>query len=220
MNDTPSGLHRSTQEAMEIRLWEIYLIRNRNNLYKTLSDYSLDRGPLQKSDDIERVSFRFMRYDWERTIRAILADNSVPFEIVRTLKIDVIQHMTKKKVYLAEDDLNILFALNTMLEDAGYDVLLSNSGNPIMESHLPATDLFILDKHMPDVDGVDLCRHLKSQPSTKHIPVIMISASSNFKDQALKAGVDECLEKPFQMHDLLKLVSKYTAEEVQHADHP
>ena len=155
-----------------------------------------------------------MKYDWGKTIQAMLSANGVPFEIVRTHKIDVVQHMMKKKIYV---DLDILFTLNHMLEGAGYDVLLSHCGNPMMERNIPATDLFILDKRMPDVDGVEVCRHLKAQPATKHIPVIMISAGRNFITQALKAGVDECLEKPFQMNDLLRLVSKYTAQEMTSA---
>jgi DNA-binding response OmpR family regulator len=117
----------------------------------------------------------------------------------------------KKKVYIAEDDLNILFALNTMLEDAGYDVLISHCGSPMLKTDLPSTDLFILDNRMPDVDGIDVCRHLKSQPSTKHVPVIMISAFRNFGSQAIRAGVDEFLEKPFDMGTLLRLVAKHTA---------
>ena len=194
-----------------MRLWEIYLLRSRINLSKTLSAYSLDNGPSDKEvNDPERVLFRFTRFDWDKTIKSLLSDLSIPYEITGNFKVDVMTHTQKKKVYVAEDDLNILFALDTMLEDAGYDVILSHCGAPIMQDNLPRADLFILDKMMPDVDGMEVCRHLKSQLSTKSVPVIMISALRNFGNQALRAGVDDYLEKPFQMQELLKMVAKHT----------
>src|SRR5688572_24902723 len=166
MNNTPAGLRATTQKTVEVRLWETYMIRSRTNLYQVLCDYSLDRGPLQRLNETERIYFRFMRYDWDKTISIILTEDGIPFEIVRAPDIDVAQHLMKmrKKIYVMEDDLDILFALNTILEEAGYDVLLSHCGAPMLQRHLPATDLFILDKRMPDVDGLEVCKHLKAQP--------------------------------------------------------
>jgi CheY-like chemotaxis protein len=211
MNDMPSGLKRLNQEAIEVKLWEIYLLRNRNNLNRQLSTYSIDNGPSNnRPANPEQVIFRFMRYDWDKTIKKLLTDSSIPFETGRMFEIDVSSVARKKTVYVAEDDLSILFALDTMLENAGYDVILSHCGSPMMEHALPPTDVFILDNLMPDINGIELCKHLKMQAETKHIPVIMISALRNFDGQARKAGADEFLEKPFQMHDLLKLVAKHT----------
>jgi CheY-like chemotaxis protein len=211
MNTIPSGIKRPQQDAIQIKLWEIYLLRSRINLDRILSVYSIDRTVLKSSNrESARISFSFLVYDWERTIQKILADNSIPYEVVSTYKTDIYKQMEKKKVYIAEDDLNTLFAINIMLEDAGYDVLMSHCGEPMLKEKLPTTDIFILDNQMPDVNGLDVCRHLKTQPETRHIPVIMISALHNIGSAALKAGVDDFLEKPFQMHDLLKLVAKHT----------
>jgi CheY-like chemotaxis protein len=211
MNDKPSGLKRVLNDAVEVKFWEIYLLRNRNHLYSTVRKYSLDGGyVIAKAKDSEQVTFRFMKYDWDTTIMQLVTDQYVPFEIVRVFKTDVCRDIRKKKVYIAEDDLNILFSLDVMLGEAGYDVMLSHCGSRVMENDLPGTDLFILDNRMPDVNGIDLCRHLKNQPATRHVPVIMISAFHNFKSQAAKAGADEFLEKPFSMEELLNLVSKYT----------
>jgi CheY-like chemotaxis protein len=201
---------RTSQDAVEVKFWEIYLLRNRSNLSETLRKYALEGHGLSSAKDSDRIVFRFMKYDWDRILVTLLGQQSVPYEILRAFKTDVLLGAPKKKVYVAEDDLNILFSLNVMLEEAGYDVLLSHCGNRMMEKHLPATDLFILDNRMPDVNGIEVCRHLKSQPSTQHIPVIMISAYRNFKTQAVKAGADEFIEKPFQMKELLSLISRYT----------
>jgi CheY-like chemotaxis protein len=211
MNTIPSGIKRPQQDAIQIKLWEIYLLRSRINLDRILSVYSIDRSELKSSDrESARISFSFLMFDWERTIKKVLTDNSIPYDVVSTYKTDIYKQMEKKKVYIAEDDLNTLFAINTMLEDAGYDVLMSHCGEPMLKDKLPTTDIFIVDNQMPDVNGLDVCRHLKAQPETKHIPVIMISALHNIGTAALKAGVDDFLEKPFQMQDLLRLVAKHT----------
>jgi CheY-like chemotaxis protein len=51
---------------------------------------------------------------------------------------------------------------------------------------------------------------LRAQQATREVPILMISAIRNFKEQAYKAGVNYCLEKPFQMKELLSLVARYT----------
>lgn len=77
--DTPAGYKESRQEIIEIKLWEVYILYNRHNLYNTLSTYSLDNGPVEKDHQEEgRVTFRFMSFDWERTIKQLLYDNRIP----------------------------------------------------------------------------------------------------------------------------------------------
>ncbi len=77
--DKPAGYQESRQEIIEIKLWEVYLLYNRHNLYTTLSTYSLDNGPVEKDHQEEgRLSFRFMAFDWERTIKQLLYDNRIP----------------------------------------------------------------------------------------------------------------------------------------------
>jgi CheY-like chemotaxis protein len=212
IDDKPSGLKKSTVKGLEVKLWEIYLTRSRKNLFNVLSSYSIDNGPVRKSqEDHDRVHFRFTTYDWEKSVMPLCCGHHIPFEIVGGFTLDTNAHPIKKRVYVAEDDLNILFALNTMLEAAGYDVLLAHCGQPMMEPNLPATDLFILDKRMPGADGIEICKHLRKQDYTKDIPVIMISASRNSQGEALAAGVNDFLEKPFHMKDLLRLVHKHTS---------
>ena len=76
---TPSDYREARQEIIEIKLWEIYLLYNRHNLYNTLSTYSIDNGPGEKAQQEEgRVCFRFTEYDWDRTIKQLLYDNRIP----------------------------------------------------------------------------------------------------------------------------------------------
>jgi DNA-binding response OmpR family regulator len=119
----------------------------------------------------------------------------------------------KKKIFILEDDPDILYTLGIILEDNGYEVRQLSNGRTIMDGTCGLPDLYILDKRMPDMDGLDVCRHLRNQTESKNIPVIIISASPKFGPQALKAGANDFLEKPFQMNDLLALIRKYLVQE-------
>ncbi len=74
---------------------------------------------------------------------------------------------------------------------------------------LPAPICFLLDKQLSGHDGLNVCKFLKNQPSTKNIPVIIVSATPGISKLAFEAGADDFIEKPFQIKDLLKLVKKW-----------
>lgn len=98
--DKPAGYKESRQEIVEIKLWEVYLLYNRRNLYNTLSTYSLDNGPVEKDQQEEgRVSFRFMAYDWERTIKQLLYDNRIPV-IIQSNTFDAVKARGRQEAVL------------------------------------------------------------------------------------------------------------------------
>jgi two-component system alkaline phosphatase synthesis response regulator PhoP len=117
--------------------------------------------------------------------------------------------MRKKKILIAEDDNDILYILNTILTDAGYTVQSLAEGSAIVEGKLDLPDLFILDKVMPLIDGLAICKYLKIKNDTKNIPVIMISAYHKLKQKAKKAGVDHFIEKPFDIGNLLASIETF-----------
>lgn len=201
----------------EIRLWEVYFIRSRNNLKNILSAYALEGEPLQNNslDDHERISYHFFLPDWESTIRALLISNSIPFEILRTFNTDFFGNRAKKKVYVAEEELGTLFSINSMLEYAGYDVFLSHSAKPLMEDVLPSIDLFILDKSFSDGDGLLIYNHLRSRNETTRTPIIILSTVPLPLD-VMTVGVHDVLKKPFAMEDLLMMVNRYTSSDHAH----
>jgi CheY-like chemotaxis protein len=118
-----------------------------------------------------------------------------------------------KRILIAEDDPDILFILEIVLSEAGYAVELMAEGSSILQRKKQLPDLFILDKEMPLVDGLTISKHLKSQEETKHIPIIMISAYHKAHKKAKAVGVEAFIDKPFEIHDLLKTVSKYISNE-------
>lgn len=117
--------------------------------------------------------------------------------------------MAKKKIIVADDNLEILYLLREMLEIAGYDVKTSVDGQNIKDLTDNLPDLILLDIYMSGVDGRDICKQLKSQEATKHIPVIMISAFTNLEKIIPDTGADGFLSKPFEMDELLNKVGRY-----------
>lgn len=211
-HDHPPTLRRSGYPCVEIRIWGIYFRHKHQELLTTLWAYDLANTQPNPVDGKD-LTLHFLAFDWERSVRELLLRHSVPFELVKTYDSnDASYPTTKKKVYLVENDLNALFSMNVMLENAGYDVLLSHSAMPLMEETLPPTDLFILDKGMPDGDTLQLYRKLRSRAATRNIPVILLSTHEEV-DAAIVEELTGFLEKPFEMDDLLRLVSRYTMNE-------
>lgn len=116
-----------------------------------------------------------------------------------------------KKVIVAEDDAGVQDSIRLVLEDAGYDVTVMTDGETLMGTEYTLPDVFILDKQLSGVDGLDICRFLKKQDRTKHIPVIMLSANAHIDVLAKDAHADGALEKPFRIKALREMVARYTA---------
>src|SRR5262245_8039248 len=113
-----------------------------------------------------------------------------------------------KQIIIADDDPGIRDIFQLILKRAGYDVTVYPNGEALMKNAFNPPDLFILDKQLSGVDGLEVCRFLKSQDSTKNIPVIMISASPYAKKNADESGADEFIEKPFRTKTLIELMEK------------
>ena len=122
---------------------------------------------------------------------------------------------SKKRILVVDDNTAILDALKIMLEDADYEVETTVDGATVKDMVEPLPDLLLLDIWMSGVDGRDVCRHLKSTPATKHIPVIMISAAKDTEQIAKDSGADDFISKPFQMDHLLAIVAKYVHRPVE-----
>lgn len=117
----------------------------------------------------------------------------------------------KKKVLVADDDPSILDVITLILEDAGYDVETTVGVDTEKRIREYKPDLILLDIWMSGMDGRTICKDLKAKKTTKHIPIVMISANKDTEKIAEKAGADGFLAKPFEMKRLLSVVKKYTS---------
>ncbi|TKC05384.1 response regulator [Pedobacter polaris] len=113
-----------------------------------------------------------------------------------------------KSITIADDDPGILDAVGMLLEMEGYKVNATLNGNTVINEQHDLPDIYILDIWMSGSDGRELCKKLKSAERTKHIPVILISASNDLQRSAETAGADDFLAKPFEIDALLAKIEK------------
>lgn len=114
-----------------------------------------------------------------------------------------------KHIILIEDDLAIIDSLSIFFETVGIRMTAYESGDKILAEDYEYPDLFLIDKQLSGMNGLDVCRYLKSGERTREIPVIMISASSDIIDLSKTAGADEVILKPYELSDVLTIISKY-----------
>jgi CheY-like chemotaxis protein len=76
-----------------------------------------------------------------------------------------------KRIIIVDDDPGVQYAFTLIFDPQQYEVIICANGNLVLNNQYPIPDLFILDKQLSGVDGLDICRFLKSQPQTNHIPV-------------------------------------------------
>ena len=116
----------------------------------------------------------------------------------------------KKKILVADDDEDILDVISIILEGEGYNVTTISRGEEVLEIKEDFPDLFLLDISMAGIDGRDICRYLKNQSSTKHIPVILFSANKEIEKIAFEVRADDFICKPFDIDVLLQKALKYS----------
>jgi len=119
-----------------------------------------------------------------------------------------------KKILVCDDQEDILDLLNVILTKQGYKVVLTSNGREIesiIQSELP--DLLLLDLRMPSRSGDQIAHALKSDPETRMLPVLIISANSKAEEIAEKCGADGFIPKPFSIPQLLGTINKHLREE-------
>ena len=110
----------------------------------------------------------------------------------------------KKSILIVEDSEDVRIYISELLKDS-YTIILSENGQKGLESafdNLP--DIIISDVMMPEMDGIEFCKKIKSDWRTSHIPVILLTAkaSSENKIEGLETGADDYLTKPFSFREL------------------
>jgi DNA-binding response OmpR family regulator len=117
-------------------------------------------------------------------------------------------------VLIAEDDEDIRDLISWKLELAGYRTLHAGDGKAALAlAHEHRPDAVVLDIGMPEMDGLDVCRHLQQHTSTTGIPVLLLSGRTHDRDIELghAAGADDYMIKPFNPQDLLHRVNDLLA---------
>jgi len=108
------------------------------------------------------------------------------------------------RILVVDDDADILEILVLVLRKHNFEVISTNNGLLVPQmivDHKP--DLVFLDVDLGNSNGAEICRSLKQDVSTSHIPVLLISATFNLASIALENCADDFLPKPFDIADLI-----------------
>lgn len=114
-------------------------------------------------------------------------------------------------ILLVEDEPVIRELVRSMLTDGNVTVeCAANGADGLKVARSRAFDLFLLDVVLPQMDGITLCRMLKSEPSTARVPLYMLTAKIKRSDveEAQRAGADGYIHKPFRGVELMDLVTR------------
>ncbi|MGD1715181.1 diguanylate cyclase domain-containing protein [Dapis sp. BLCC M172] len=122
-------------------------------------------------------------------------------------------------ILIVDDQIPNLRVLTSMLKEKNYQVRKATDGETAIEAvEIEPPDLIILDIKMPGMDGYEVCKSLKSNDATKHIPIIFISALSEVFDKvkAFEVGGNDYITKPFQEEEVLaRIKSQLTIKQQQ-----
>ena len=113
--------------------------------------------------------------------------------------------MTQQRILLADDEPRLLHVVGLYLSMEGFEVSEASDGSEaITMLETEQFDLAILDVMMPGVDGIEVCRYIRSQPATQSMPVLVFTSLSSDKDveRARLAGANHLITKPFSLPGL------------------
>lgn len=120
----------------------------------------------------------------------------------------------KRKVLIADDEPNIVTALEFLLKRAGYDVRTATNGEEalaLVESYLP--DLVLIDIMMPGKSGYEVCQRMRERPEWRHIKIVMVTAKGREAEvsKGMSLGADLYVTKPFSTQELIAAVDRLLA---------
>ncbi len=117
--------------------------------------------------------------------------------------------MAKTKILVIEDDRSLAEVLTYNLKQAGYDVLVAMDGQDgLLQAQIKSPEIIILDLMLPVIDGLDVCRRLRADASTRDILIMMLTAKAEESDELVgfSLGADDYVTKPFSVKVLLERI--------------
>lgn len=120
--------------------------------------------------------------------------------------------MAKKKILIVEDEESLLKLESILLTSKGYEVQGVGDGRAALDAiSRSKPDLVLLDIMLPEIDGFEVCRRIKEDDETRHIPVIMLTAKKSREDMARgeQVGADWYITKPFKSAMVIETIQRF-----------
>ena len=121
-----------------------------------------------------------------------------------------------KQVLIVDDEPNIIIPLQYLMEQAGYNVVVAQSGEEALESISKfKPDLILLDIMLPGIDGYEVCEIIRLNPEWSKATIIFLSAKNGDSDIAkgMVLGADEYITKPFSNQQVIECVKKWLGDD-------
>jgi DNA-binding response OmpR family regulator len=115
-----------------------------------------------------------------------------------------------KKILIADDEPNIVAAIEFLLQQSGYEVRVAQNGKEALElAETWQPDLVLLDVMMPLASGYEVCQRMRERAELRHIKIIMLSAKGRDAEvnKGMAIGADVYVTKPFSTRDLMARIS-------------
>jgi len=118
--------------------------------------------------------------------------------------------MKKSRILVVDDEPDLVELVRHHLVREHYEVVTAGDGETgLAEARRRLPDLVVLDLMLPGIDGLEVCRRLRSDPRTTHIPIVMLTAKGEESDAVigLSQGADDYVRKPFGMKELVARIA-------------
>jgi twitching motility two-component system response regulator PilG len=119
--------------------------------------------------------------------------------------------VTKKKILVVEDEESLLKLQSILLTIRGYKVEGAKDGQAALEAvETMNPDLILLDIMLPKIDGFEVCRQVKTNAATRHIPIIMLTAKKSKEDLVMgeQVGADMYITKPYKLSMVIENIQR------------
>jgi DNA-binding NtrC family response regulator len=121
------------------------------------------------------------------------------------------------KILIIDDNEYLRFTLSAVIEDYGYSAITAQNCREGIDCIMEGPpELIILDKKLPDCDGINLLKKIKELDEYRHIPVIMLTAYANetSEEQAIHLGAAAFLTKPFDNDEIMTLIKSALSKKI------
>ncbi|MCA9038795.1 MAG: response regulator [Planctomycetaceae bacterium] len=129
--------------------------------------------------------------------------------------------MARERILIIEDEASLVEVLTYNLKNEGYEVLSARNGQEGLElAQQKLPDLILLDLMLPGLDGLQVCRHLRSNPKTENIRIMMLTAKSEEIDEVIgfNMGADDYVAKPFKLKPLIHRIKAHLRQPSREPD--
>jgi CheY-like chemotaxis protein len=115
-----------------------------------------------------------------------------------------------KRFLICEDDRDMVDFLNKYLASKGYDFMIVEEGGQVMPAiKNDHVQFLLLDLNLPDMDGREVIQQMRNDPATRHIPIVLFTATARAEIIQTEFNIEGLLKKPFELEDLNQVIRKY-----------